>query len=213
MSGVWRFSFGNYAGMLTGILPSSLTPILVLRVIDEASAAYYAIAAMIVSLVNVIASSMGQSLFNEAQHAPSESGALRRSAIGTGVVLAPAVFLGLILAPYVLQVFGEDYAAEGTTLLRLMLLATVPSALSYLCDAVINARGDSTGYFFLNVQNALAVLGGVAVGSHFDLAGVGLGWLAGQTLASLICVIYLLAARSRDLRPQESPDVPPAHLQ
>jgi O-antigen/teichoic acid export membrane protein len=66
--------------------------------------------------------------------AASEPHALRHQANvaiwALTAVVVPSVVLGLILAPDILRIFGATYAAHGTTLLRMQLLALPCSAVT-----------------------------------------------------------------------------------
>ena len=85
------FSFGNYVGVVMGILPLTVVPLIVLAVRGPREAAWFAVAYLIVGFVNFIPSAASQVLFAEL----SRSGRplreqLRTALAGVYALLLPA---------------------------------------------------------------------------------------------------------------------------
>nr|WP_284288682.1 hypothetical protein [Angustibacter aerolatus] len=83
LRGTWSFSVGNHLGMVVGILPLTVTPLLVLSDLGAGPAAHFGIAAMLLGLLNVVPAMLSQSLFAEpvvrpGQPAPARAARGRR---------------------------------------------------------------------------------------------------------------------------------------
>ena len=93
--------------------------------------AHYYVTALISSGLVLFNLSIERSFLVEAA---SEPYALRHHAnvamAAMATVLIPGVLIGLIFAPELLRIFGAEYAAKGTTLLRLLLLSVPLSTVS-----------------------------------------------------------------------------------
>jgi O-antigen/teichoic acid export membrane protein len=73
--------------------------------------------------------------------------------------------------------------------------------VNYLVDALVNGRGDGSGYLLLNVLNAVLVVAGVAVGARSSLTGAAIGWVAAQAVSALVGVVFAyLRGHDRDRR-------------
>lgn len=198
ISDVLGFTAANYVGLVLGILPTTLTPVLVLRLLGPAQGAYFSVCLMLLGLLNVIAGSMSQSLFAETGNAKQQSAALVRTASrAVLLLLIPATASAVLLAPVGLAVFGDSYRAAGTASLRWMFAGALCASISYLLDASVNGRGDGVGYLFLNAQNAVLVVVAVWLGAGYGLTGVGIAWCAAQTLSAVISGCYVAWSRTR----------------
>jgi O-antigen/teichoic acid export membrane protein len=126
----------QYASLLSSVfLPSIVTLIVIERLGATANAHYY-LPAMIAANLGLFCWGIVRSFLVEAT---SEPGALRRHANSTiralAVVLIPSVALGVIFAPYILRLFGDSYATQGTTLLRMLLIGQLGSTVMVFYSA------------------------------------------------------------------------------
>jgi thiamine kinase-like enzyme len=105
------------------------------------------------------------------------------------------VFILFIGAPYLLQVFGSNYVAESTTLLRLLSLSALPSIVVtlYLSMARVQRRMRA----MVVVQGTLCLLV-VTLGfwllNRYGIEGLGWAWLISQTLVALLLLLTQLRA-------------------
>lgn len=204
LTGLVRYSASNLVAMSLGILPMATTPALVLRFGDATAAAYFSFCLMLISLLNIFASSISQSMFTEAQYGRHPTQLLRQAGRTLAVVLLPALVVFLLAAPIALWLFGADYRDNATMALRIMALGSVPSGISYLIDAYVNGRGDGRGFLLLNLQNSALVLTLVAVGAHsFGIDGAALGWTAAQLVSVLISISYFRWSTRRAIPAEE----------
>jgi O-antigen/teichoic acid export membrane protein len=157
-------------------------------VLGRAANAHFYIAFVIAGAVRAVAQSMSTSLVVEGAHDESELAALTRTSVrrfarfalpGTAVLVLGA---GVLLRP-----FGTDYVQHGTTLLRLLLVATVPQAITTLYLGVERVRARVRWVLATEAATAVLVAVGVTVGMRTSgLVGVGAGWLAAQTVVAVL---------------------------
>lgn len=155
---------GNYASMITGILPSTIVPIEVLIILGPAATGRFAVAFTLAGFLNVIPSTVAQVLFAETSRQGVTVGVqLRKALRGTYGLLLPPLVILLVGAPFVLRLFGAAYALSATACLRVLLLSALFTGGTYLVDSILIARDRVAAYTFMNGANAALVLGCVAV--------------------------------------------------
>jgi O-antigen/teichoic acid export membrane protein len=132
--------------------------------------------------VDLLASNMAVSLTVEAALAEDRLGdyaaaVLRRLA----AILVPLVVAGCALAPAILRPFGHGYGAASTTTLRLLLLATLPRAVSTVFIGVSRVErrvGRIAAVQF--AQAALVLASAALLLPRLGIAGAGIAAVAGQ---------------------------------
>jgi O-antigen/teichoic acid export membrane protein len=184
-----RFSLGNYLGGVVGILPSTAVPLIVLAVLGPTPAAYFGIAFLMVSFLNFLPSAIAQAYFAHASHPDVDAVRELRKAVATSyAVMVPTSAAFIVLAPLLLRIFGPGYAAAATTPLRILTLAGLATALTYLIDSALNVQHRPLAYGLMNAANAALVVGGVALVAHDGLTAVAVAWLVAQVVSALIGV-------------------------
>jgi LysM repeat protein/O-antigen/teichoic acid export membrane protein len=181
------YAASNYLGAMLSLAVNTLLPLLVLHQLGPRANAYFAQPWLIAGSLQLIAGNMAVSLTVEAATDRDRlDGYTRRALIHSVRLLAPAVALVLIGAPYLLHLFGREYAAEGATLLRLLALGTLPNLVNMLYLSVARVRNRIVA--IVVVQAALCAL---TLGLSYPLlhlygvSGVGIAWLTSQTLVAL----------------------------
>jgi O-antigen/teichoic acid export membrane protein len=191
------FSSGNYLGTVLGILPSTVVPLEVLTISGSRQTALFAVAFQVAGFLNFIPSTAAQVVFAEAQR-----GALRtqltKAVKAIYAMLLPAVTAMLIVAPYVLRLFGTAYAGSGADCLRLLALGALLTGGTYLVDSALIARDRTGAYIFMNAVNAALVLTVVGCLLPFGLAAGAIGWVIAQGASLAIGAVVI--ATSFDLR-------------
>jgi O-antigen/teichoic acid export membrane protein len=188
---------GNYLASIIGILPLSLVPFEVLVIRGAAETARFAIAFLIVGFLNFIPSAMGQVLFAEASRGGVPLGRqLRKALRGVYALILPSVIIVLVVAPFVLRLFGQSYATDATGCLRLLALSVLPAGGTYLVDSLLIARDRTAAYTFMQVANAALVLGCVGFLLPRGLTAAGGGWALAQGLSLALGLAVLATARS-----------------
>jgi len=183
---------GNYAANVIGILPLTVVPVEVLVIRGATEAAYFAVAFLIAGFLNFIPSTVAQVLFAEASRQGVLLGRPLRKAIrGVYGLLLPALVIVVAAAPLLLRLFGEAYALAATGCLRVLALSTLLAGGTYVVDSLLIARDRTAAYIFMNVANAIFILGCVGMLLPFGLTAAAGGWALGQGLSLVLGLLVL----------------------
>ncbi len=196
----WRYlsiTSGNYLATVIGIMPLAIVPIEVLAVRGATETARFSIAFLIAGFLNFIPSTMGQVLFAEIARGGVPLGQQFHKALrGVYGLLLPSMILLLILAPFVLRLFGQAYATEATSCLRVLALSALPAGGTYLVDSLLIARDRTATYTFMQIANAALVLGSVAILLPRGLTAAAIGWTLAQALTLVLGLLVLATGRN-----------------
>jgi glycosyltransferase involved in cell wall biosynthesis/O-antigen/teichoic acid export membrane protein len=191
---VLRLAAGNYFGSLLLMASSSLLPIIVAGERGTQTTAYFYIPWTISIGLQLVAMNMTTSVTVEAAYDESKLRDYSRSAtLHTVRLIAPAVAVLAVAAPEVLRAFGPDYAREGTLLLRLLALATIPNIVVAVGTGVARIHHD--GRMALLIPGAASVL---TIGLSalllptFGIEGVGWASLAAQLAVAAWLLLGML---------------------
>ncbi|MDQ6796916.1 MAG: hypothetical protein M3011_02630 [Actinomycetota bacterium] len=174
---VSRYLAVDYVAGLLNQGYTAVMPLLVLAVLGREANAYFYIAFMIGGAARAVAESMSTSLVVEGAHSEDEVATMARVSIVRYAKYALPGILALAAgANVILRPFGSAYAHHGTTLLRLLLVATVPHALITLYLGVERVRARVSRVLAVEASIVVLVSVGAVVGMRwFGLFGLGLG--------------------------------------
>jgi O-antigen/teichoic acid export membrane protein len=186
------FSAGNYVGTVVGILPATAVPLIVLGADGPTAAAHFGMAFLLVGFLNFLPSSIAQAYFAQASRPGNDpENDLRRAIRTSYAVMLPACAVFVLAAPLVLRIFGPGYAEASTGPMRVLTIAGLATALTYLVDSALNVQHRPLAYGAMNAVNAVLVVGGVAFAVGSGLTAVAVAWLVAQALSALIGVVVL----------------------
>ncbi|CAM5233760.1 lipopolysaccharide biosynthesis protein [Streptomyces narbonensis] len=196
MREIGRFLAGDSVGSVFSLLMISLLPMMVAVRFDAAHNAFFYTAYTVGGTMEFMAINMASSLTAHASHSPESlaegvRGALRRMVL----LLVPVVLVLVVLAPVLLTPFGEEYAENGTTVLRLLAAAALPRVAVELYIGVLRVQGRTGMLAALQGAMCVLVLGSaVFLLGPFGIAGAGYAVLGAMTLMALVSVPGLRAA-------------------
>ncbi|THA27734.1 lipopolysaccharide biosynthesis protein [Streptomyces sp. RKND-216] len=204
---IGRFLAGDCTGSLFSLAVIYLLPVVVATQISSELNAYFYLAAVIGSSIDLLAINMGASLTVEGAHAPSRLAALCRASLRKmALIMVPISVLTVLFAPQILRVFGAEYADHATLLLRLMAVATLTRVLFEVYFAVLRVQNRTSRVALLQGSLCVLLLGStVVLLGPFGITGAGYAQLASQTLIAAVACVGL----ARVLRPRPTP-APPA---
>jgi hypothetical protein len=208
---VVRFLAQDYVATIFTQATLTLLPLLVIATLGPKASAFFAIPFMIVMAFDTLAYSACTSLVVEATLAGEQLRALSQLILRRVLVLlVPVGALLIVAAPLVLLPFGPAYETQGTSVLRLLLLASLFRAGIALFSAVSRIAG--RGFRLASVEFALLVLVlGLAVplAHSYGIEGVAAAWLGANAIIGLTVAPWLIRfLREPDLSPRE-PRLPP----
>jgi O-antigen/teichoic acid export membrane protein len=185
-----RYVGGNYVASLFQLATTYALPLLVLHRAGSTASAYFYLPWMIASSLRLVANNMSASLVLEGVSDRHRLAAYGRQAIlQTARLLGPVIVVLLIAAPLILRVIGTSYAEEGTTLLRLLVLAAAPNIACVLYIGLARVRDRVASIAMVQAAIAALSLGlSYVLLPDYGLTGVGLAWLATQTLLAAVLI-------------------------
>lgn len=179
-----RFALGQHAIAVVIAAPDSLTPLIVLALLDtEATAFYYAAWTVSFSL-RLLAVNLGSAVTVEGARAGSTtlhlSSHVRRIA---AFVVVPAVAVAWLLAGFVMSIYGPRYAAEATDVLRLLVVAVLPfTGLTLFVVGERIAERSAAAFAVVAVATTSSLVLTAVLLPRIGLVGAGWAWLLAQLI-------------------------------
>lgn len=197
---VARFVAGNGLGAMFFLVATSTLPLLVLERLGADEVAYFTPAWAIATALQLATAGFVASLTVQGARDPGDLRAhVIRSGRQTVMLIAPVSVVTLIGAPWILKLFGADYAHGATGLLRWIAVAMAPHVVFSIGLAICRVLEQSA-----RVAEAYALLCvptlafSIALMPSLGLTGIGIAWAIGQTLAAA----YLVVSHWWLLRPE-----------
>ncbi|MEA1998343.1 MAG: polymerase [Euryarchaeota archaeon] len=187
LNNAFHFSAGNYFVGLFTTAPNMILPIMVMNTLGAEQAAYYYITFAMASLLYMIPNAISMSLFVEGSHGETIKRLVVKSLFAILLLLIPAAVVLYVCGGWVLGAIGEDYAAGGLQVLRVMVVASLFVGTNYVYFAIKRVQKDVRGIVVLS-----GVIGGLLVGlGHvfmhmFGIVGVGYAWVASYGIGSMV---------------------------
>lgn len=180
---------------LCWLVATSILPIMVVNRLGADEAAYFSLAWLVAFLLYQLNTNMGASLIVESANEPARLARHCRLVLRhTGALMAGAVAVLCVTAPFILRIFGSEYAEHGTGLLRLVALSALPNVV--VATAVSACRARRRMRLVVGILATVCTLATVlsyVLLPVMGIAGVGTGWLIAQTV---VAVGLLLGRRS-----------------
>jgi Ser/Thr protein kinase RdoA (MazF antagonist)/O-antigen/teichoic acid export membrane protein len=193
-----KYTTNNYVGVILAGLPSQIMPTLIVAHLGSAHAAYFSMAWTMANLLYVIPSAITNSLLAETSHDIAKQARNIRHAVRIlTMILVPAVLLSVLVAPYLLQLFGQQYSAGGTAIFQILAVCAFFVAGNSIGNTIMNIEHRTGGIVLTQIVIAGVTLGlaGVLMDvENLGLVGVGLAMLGG-IIAGNIVQLILLAGR------------------
>jgi O-antigen/teichoic acid export membrane protein len=174
---------GNYLGALFLLAATRLLPVLVTNLADAKATAYFYLPWTIATSLKLIIANMTTSFTVEVvmDNTKLRAYSYRFLLHTIGVLILPILLL-LVGAATVLNLSGENYAAEGTQLLRLLTLAAVPNVIISLYLGIARVRQQVSGIILVQVALCVLTLGlSYFLIKLYGITGVGIAILATET--------------------------------
>ena len=153
-----------YTANLVGGLPQLLLPLVALSRVGAQQAAYWSIATSISAILFSLPSMVATALLPEVSFRPAERRQLlRRAALLTVAIVAPALVVAFFGVPIVLAAFGNGYTSGTLTPVRWLIGAGFITILNAVSGAILFIAKKSTVITVVNAVNAVIVLGMVAL--------------------------------------------------
>ncbi|HZS93298.1 MAG TPA: hypothetical protein VFA78_00740 [Chloroflexota bacterium] len=190
------FAVGGYLGRLFYMASITLLPIIVVERFGATATAYVYLPWTVAVALLTLSTTIQTSLTIQGAHDEENLLAHTRQALLSSIRLfGPPTVLILLGAPYFLSVFGGSYAAEGSTLLRLLVLGSIPAAITlvYMGVCQVRQRMDIIVGFQAILTMALLSLTWILLPVE-GVTGVGIAWVLCQSAAAAAVLVGPLRA-------------------
>ncbi len=185
---IGRFLAGDYTGALCVLATTTLVPVLVAIRIGPSLYAYFYMAWVIGTTLDLFAVNMATSLtvegaFDAAKLAVNCRAALRRAM----VILLPLAGCVALLASWALGLYGAGYAAHGAMILELLAVATLPKSVTEIYLGALRAQSRTSLIALIQGVRCVLVLGlALALTEMMGIVGAGVAVLASQVLVAIL---------------------------
>jgi O-antigen/teichoic acid export membrane protein len=187
---------GHHLVNLAQAGPSALLPVLVTAHLGAAENAHFYVAWMTASVLFMVSPAVASALYAERTNANARSASLPRAALVVLVVIGlPAIVL-FLAGGWILALFSPAYAAAGGLLLKILVLAAIPDAITNLAVAHWRSHGALRRCLRLNLVMAVTCLGLTWLWlPAMGIEAAGLAWLIGQALGAVLVAAHAGYAR------------------
>jgi len=188
---IGRFSFGNYIASFLAGLPIMVLPLMITNMINPETTAHYYMAMMIASLLFIIPVATTQSLFAEGSHDGQELKQHVKKALKIIIlILVPAILISAVFGKYILLAFGESYSTEGFIFLQILSLSGIFIGINSIFVTILKVKRQIRKIIFISLIESVLILGFSYVLLSKGLIGIGLAWIIGQGVVSIIYFTY-----------------------
>ena len=176
------FSFANYLATFFWSAPGIILPLMVVNLLGAEANAYFYIAWTIGTILTFIAGAVTTSLFAEGSNDERTLGTnIWRSVKMSFIITIPLSILVMALAPLLLRLFGKSYAGNGTSLLRIITLSSIPTVINITYISIKRVEKNLKALvIFTGIQGIAGLLFAYLLMHPMGLNGIGIAWLSVQ---------------------------------
>ena len=187
-----KFSLGNYIAGFIGGLPAMVLPILITNSIGAKFSAYFYIDMMIANLLYIIPMATSQSLFAEGSYSETELKVhLKKTIKIIFLILMPAILITFLFGKYILLAFGKEYSSEGVIFLRILAISGIFLSINYIGNSIFYIKNKIKLIILMSFIGTSIILSLSIMLIHQNLLGIGVSWLLGQGITSLIFLLFI----------------------
>jgi O-antigen/teichoic acid export membrane protein len=190
-----KFSLGNYIAGFIGGLSAMILPILITNSIGAKFSAYFYLDMMIANLLYIIPMATSQSLFAQGSYSETELKVQLKKAIKIiSFLLIPAIIVTFLFGNYILLTFGKEYSYEGFILLKLLSISGIFISINAIGGAILKIKQKIKLMILLSLINTTIILSLSVIlikMNLFGIVGVGIGWIVGQGVTSVIYLLFI----------------------
>jgi O-antigen/teichoic acid export membrane protein len=192
VSEVLHFSLLNYLTDLFWTIPGLVLPIIVVNQSGAENNAYFYIAWTMSGILTMIPTAITTSMFAEGANDEAQLKIhVRRSLKMVAILLIPAVIVVWFLGHIFLHLFGGLYAENSATLLRWLAIASLPLAINLFYFNIKRVQKKVKPVILLTALMAIIdVLASYLLLPRLGINGIGIAWLAGQSVIALIVIMW-----------------------
>lgn len=182
-----KYTTNNYLSTILSALPSQVLPSLIIVRLGQAEAAYFSMAWTMANLLYVIPSAITNSMLAESSHdITKQSKNLRHALRILALVLIPAILVSILVAPYLLRLFGTQYSEGGTAIFQLLAVSALFISGNSIGSAIMNLEHRTGGVVAVQATITITTLGLAWMTVDMGLIEVGLAMLGGNIAGNIV---------------------------
>jgi glycosyltransferase involved in cell wall biosynthesis/O-antigen/teichoic acid export membrane protein len=183
---LFRRSIRQHAITIGGFMPMFLAPLLVVARLGTSDAAYFGLSWAIASVALMVSPAVAGAVIAGVGRGAAMSQQVRRAAVYIAALVAIPMAVLAIFAHPILGLFGPAYAAHGTTLVRIVVLAVAVDAATNLKISVLRSQHRYSAASWLNTSmGVITVVVTWVLLPYLGIAACGVGFLVAQTLGAV----------------------------
>ena len=193
-----RFTCGNYVYALLWGAPAQVLSLMIVNQLGASSNAHFYVAMNIAGILFTVPTMAAMSLFAEgANDEQALKHHISQSLKMSFIILIPAILAVVLLADYLLRLFGQSYAGEAAGLLRILAVSALPLAvnITYLGTKQVEMKV-RTMILIAGLTALISLALGYFLIPRLGINGAGVGWLASHLLITSIIIakqiIYMI---------------------
>ncbi|MDZ7579020.1 MAG: glycosyltransferase [Candidatus Nanopelagicales bacterium] len=192
---VRQFVAFDYVGSLLLQAGSTALPFIVAVALDPTAAALFVVAWTLSTSVDVLTMNLSWPMSVAIASSPKDAAATSRAvALRISLLIVPAIGVGIVGAPWLLQIFGQEYAEGSVGILRLLLFASIPRAAATFAMSGLRARGKARAVAGVQgVATVITLAIGLGLAPTLGVNGFGIGWLIANLIAAALALAALRA--------------------
>jgi O-antigen/teichoic acid export membrane protein len=196
---VWRlvplvpFALSNLASHVLTVLAWQVLPLAVIALAGAEAAGFFYIGWAVVSLALIMTQQLSLSLFAEGSHNLQGLPQQAKEALFVGVALG-GFFAVLVyfLGDLILLLFGREYVAQSSNVLKVLAAATPLAAVTYIYLGIERVRQHMIPLVTVSALVTLVMLGSVIIlVPRLGIIGAGYGVLVGYGVGALLSLFLL----------------------
>lgn len=183
-----RFVGPDYVGALLWLAATTLMPVIVIAIAGATSNAFFSLAWMITLPLMAVSGSTGAALVVTGAADPARLAVYARKVLRqTARLVVPVAVAVALAAPYLMRLFGRQYATHAATTLSLLALSAIPNVITALHVSIyrVQRRMRAVVTLLAGLCLSLLVLAPVLL-ALMGIAGVGLAWLVCQSIVAIV---------------------------
>jgi O-antigen/teichoic acid export membrane protein len=189
-----RYAGSNYVGSLLFLAYTNLLPLVAANRAGAEAAAYFYIPWIISGGLQLVAANLSISLTVEAaiEHEQLRS-YCRRVLKQSFRLLIPIVAVIVVGAPWLLRLFGPNYALQGAALMRWLALAALPNVIVVLALSIARVQHRSGWVILIQGTVCFLALGiSYVLLPVFGIVAVGWGWFGSQVITASVLILTIV---------------------
>lgn len=185
-----NFSLFTYFSGIIITIPIQLLPILIVNILGPEQTAHYFISYSIASILFMIPTSIGMSLFVEGSHGIDLQSNIKKAIFVTMLLLIPLILIFSLFGTFLLGLFGDIYI-QDLPLLIVLSISSLFVAPFHLYMAIKKIQRDLKKMVIISIAVfTFQIIFSFYLMQIYGIIGVGYGWLLSFGMGGIFILLY-----------------------